>query len=87
LRFDQITVEKLGFSVTNQVCSPNTSLVDKLNEEISVGPGEPKALGPWILSVDEIRRRWIFQDGATLRFTWQPSVNKGAPVTQASKLP
>jgi len=87
LRFEDITGEKLNFTVTNQVCSPNTSLVDKLDEEISVGPGEPKALGAWILSVDEIRRRWIFQHGATLRFTWQPPVNKTVTVTQASKLP
>lgn len=85
-RFEDITGDRLRFSVTNQVCSPNTSLVDKLNQEISVGPGEPKALGSWILSVDEIRRRWIFQHSATLRFTWQPPAIKAAPVTQASKL-
>jgi hypothetical protein len=87
IRFKEIRSEELTFSVTNQKCSPNTLFVatDKLSKDISIGPGKPESFGPWLLSVDEIRRRWIFQRGATLRFTWQPSSSKDAPVTEAKK--
>jgi hypothetical protein len=88
LRLGNIGADELNLFVTKQQCSSNISLVGQLPHSISLGPGVTQQIGPWILSVDEMRRRRIFQHAATLRFTWQPTNKVNGPGTEVTlKLP
>ena len=85
LQVGNISADKVDLSVTKQQCSPDISLVGRPPQQIPLGSGVTQQLGPWILSVDEMRRRRVFQHAATLRFTWQPTNKVSKPGIQVTQ--
>jgi hypothetical protein len=70
-------------SPIDEKCSPGGTALHIPTDLSTLGAGSTTPLDPWLLSVDGIRQRWLFQHVARLRFTWQPAIQPKQPVAQA----